>query len=318
MQYPKKKTKGKMYRKVMILFIISLTSCMLVVSPSLYKCKKTEESDAINCDDVSDDDTIQKLAKAEEQNSKLKCLSKVLTELPIQKGKDKGTNLPTVFPHHGDAGHWQVWNRALDKRFKGLKALDRLVTSGNTCSVWEVGANVAAQDSKDLMALYGTCKYHAFEPVPDFNKKLEENWKDENQMTVHKFGIGGKDQIFGVSRNALKGNDGDATFLDDSNKQAGEVKIHIKSFDYVLEKTDGIPSMVEMNCEGCEWNFLMEALKHGWIKKVPIVQIGWHSYGDVGIGLRAMQLCDIRVLLSETHVMDYGLAFGWERWSLKE
>ena len=79
---------------------------MLVVSPSLYKCKKTEESDAINCDDVSDDDTIQKLAKAEEQNSKLKCLSKVLTELPIQKGKDKGTNLPAVFPHHGDAGHW--------------------------------------------------------------------------------------------------------------------------------------------------------------------------------------------------------------------
>jgi hypothetical protein len=53
-------------------------------------------------------------------------------------------------------------------------------------------------------------------------------------------------------------------------------------------------------------------------KKVPIIQIGWHSYGKIGLEARALQLCEIRQMLSETHTMDYGLEFGWERWSLKK
>ena len=76
------------------------------------------------------------------------------------------------------------------------------------------------------------------------------------------------------------------TFLGDSANQAGEVNINIKAFDYVLEKTDGIPSMVQINeLWGLRMDFLTEALKHGWIKKVPIIQIGWHSYGDMMSGL---------------------------------
>ena len=50
------------------------------------------------------------------------------------------------------------------------------------------------------------------------------------------------DTCFNVSRNAVKG-------------VAGEVDIYIKSFEYALEKTGGIPSMVELNGEGCEWAF---------------------------------------------------------------
>ena len=271
----------------------------------------------------TEDETTKKLAMTEQQMNHMKCLKNVLfNELPIARGKDPGTTKDVVFAHHGDAGHWQTWNRAIAARMQGLKALDRLATSGKMCSIWEVGANVAADDSKLLIAMYGTCKYHAFEPVPDFNEKLEKVWKDENRMTVHKFGIGGKNQTFSVSKDALAGQDGVSTFLGDgtdSNKAGAEVfNVNIKSFDYVLEKTDGIPTLVQMNCEGCEWTFLREAFEHGWIKKVPMIQIGWHQYGDVGVGARAWDLCEIRNMLSETHVMDYGLAFGWERWSLKE
>lgn len=194
-----------------------------------------------------------------------------------------------------------------------------MAASGDTCSVWEVGANIASVDSKDLIAMYGSCKYHGFEPFPDFNEKLEEVWKDDNRMTVHKFGIAGEDKTFSVSKDVLAGIDGASTFLGDGTDAAGaEVDIHIKSLDYALEKADGIPTLLEMNCEGCEWSFLKEAFEHGWIKKVSIIQIGWHVYGDIGVGARAWELCEIREKPSETHVMDYGLAFGWERWSLKE
>jgi hypothetical protein len=44
-------------------------------------------------------------------------------------------------------------------------------------------------------------------------------------------------------------------------------------------------------------------------KKVPIIQIGWHSYGKIGLVARALQLCEIRQMLAETHTMTWGLAF---------
>lgn len=296
--------------------------CTLQESTEYDKGQNKEETLKKVQNSVSTDETAKQLAMTEQHMYHMKCLKHVLfNELPIARGQDRGTTKAVVFAHHGDAGHWQVWNRALAARMKGLKTLDRLTSGGKACNVWEVGANIAANDSRELIALYGTCKYHAFEPVPEFNEKLEEAWKDENRMTVHKFGIGDKNQTFSVSKNSLAGKDGVATFLGDGadiTASAKLVNITIKSFDYALEKADGIPSLVQMNCEGCEWDFLKDALEHGWLREVPIIQIGWHQYGNIGVGARAWELCEIRKTLSETHVMDYGLAFGWERWSLRE
>ena len=62
---------------------------------------------------------------------------------------------------------------------------------------------------------------------------------------------------------------------------------------------------------------VVQAIQHGLIKKVPVIEIGWHSYGKIGLGARAWQTCEIRQMLEETHTIDYGLAFSWERWLLK-
>jgi len=53
---------------------------------------------------------------------------------------------------------------------------------------------------------------------------------------------------------------------------------------------------------------LPEAIKHGWLKKLSIIQVGWHSYSKIGSGARTWQLFEIRQMLSETHTMD--LAFS--------
>jgi FkbM family methyltransferase len=260
------------------------------------------------------------LPQSNEDEFQVSCLKNVLwNELPIASGKDKGTKRDVVFAHHGDAGHWKVWNKAIDSRFKNLKILDSYDESanhGNKCRVWEIGANVAADDSKAMMKMYKNCEYYAFEPVPYFNELLVAKWKDEGRMTIHKFGIGNTDASFNITNDVLQGKNGVSTFLGDAS--GGDIEIQIKSFDYALSHSNGIPTMIQMNCEGCEWTVIPEALKHGWLQKVSIIQIGWHSYGKVGIGARAWQLCEIREMLSRTHVMDYGLAFGWERWSIKE
>jgi FkbM family methyltransferase len=117
--------------------------------------------------------------------------------------------------------------------------------------------------------LYGNCNYHAFEPVPDFYTKLEDAWKGEHRMKIHKYGIGGTDASFKVNREAIYGI---ATYLGDvAGRARTGVKIQIKSFDFALEQSDRIPTMVQMNCEGCEFDFLTDAVKHGWIKKVQII-----------------------------------------------
>eukprot|EP00979_Chaetoceros_neogracilis_P016062 scaffold6907_cov124-Chaetoceros_neogracile.AAC.1 len=264
----------------------------------------------------------------------LSCLQNVLwKELPIANGKDKGTTKDVVFAHHGDAGHWQIWNHHIDKVFKGLTTMDAINRNAATaeeggenvngsnkvkkCSIWEVGANTAADDSRTLMKLYGNCEYHAFEPVPNFNEQLLEVWKDEKRMKIHQYGIGATEAKFYVTAEDLQGQ---GTFLMDASggdTSKAKIEIEIKTFDTALSQSSGIPDMVQMNCEGCEWTVLPEAIQHGWLKKVPVIQVGWHSYGKIGLGARSWQTCEIRQMLEETHTMDYGLAFGWERWLLK-
>ena len=253
-------------------------------------------------------------------------------QLPIAKDKEKCTAKDVIFAHHGNAGHWQLWNKHLANILKPVEAMVKANAEqasassksigteaendeqgGVGCSVWEVGGNVKAAASRGMMKMYGHCQYHAFEPVPLFSEKLEQSWKDEPRMKVHKYGIGKKDNVIRVTADALQG---ESTFLADG--KGGDVEIKIKTFEHALAQSDGIPTLLYINCEGCEWDFLVEAKKHGFIEKVPVIDIGWHSYGEIGLGARAWQLCEIRNMLAETHTMSFGLAFGWERWEIKD
>jgi hypothetical protein len=66
--------------------------------------------------------------------------------------------------------------------------------------------------------------------------------------------------------------------------------------------------------KGVEWDMLPAAKKAGFLDAIEVIQFGTHNYGVVGLGTRTWQLCEIRLLLSETHDMvPGGIAFGWER-----
>lgn len=91
---------------------------------------------------------------------------------------------------------------------------------------------------------------------------------------------------------------------------------HIKSFHAAVIDAGGhFPTMLHINCEGCEWDMLPAAKRAGFLDPIEVIQFGTHNYGQVGLGTRVWQLCEIRQMLSSTHDMvKGGTAFGWERW----
>jgi FkbM family methyltransferase len=257
----------------------------------------------------------------EESSYMLSCLNQVLhNELPIsnkqRKMKNQCPGCHVVFAHHWDAGNKHLWNPAVDYRLKPMKVLD---DGPSNCSIWEVGAHTKADDSKQLQRLYKQCQYHAFEPIPIYSTQLKQHWNNNPTMTVHEYGIGKVDTTFTVSHISLQGQ---ATYLGSDTKKTannqGDLTAQIKSFDYAIKDADGIPTVLHMNCEGCEWDFLTDAKEHGFLNSVPVVQIGWHNYGDEthGLGPRTWRLCQLRYMLSQTHNLTNGLAFGWDRWEL--
>ena len=104
------------------------------------------------------------------------------------------------------------------------------------------------------------------------------------------------------------------------DKSKNMISVKIQSFNDAVRDAGGkVPTLFHVNCEGCEWDLLPSAVESGFLKKVPIIQIGFHNYGSVGLGQRGIEYCHIRRLLSQTHnLVPNAVPFGWERWLLKE
>jgi hypothetical protein len=109
---------------------------------------------------------------------------------------------------------------------------------------------------------------------------------------------------------------GDAISSNNNNEEGTTVTAHIKSFANAVADAGGqTPTLLHINCEGCEWEMLPAAKRAGFLDTIEVIQFGTHNYGQVGLGGRTWQLCEIRQMLSETHdTMAGDVAFGWERW----
>ena len=235
------------------------------------------------------------------------CLENTFLNLPIGTGGLK-EDIMSVWAHHWDARTGK-WNE--DIRLEPLPRLEK-----EPCSIWEVGAHKEAADSRRFMNLYPLCEYHAFEPIPSFYRFLFENWKRVDSMSTHNYGISRKNYSINVPLSAIKG---ESTYMvNDENEKSAE-QAQIKSFDFAVIDAGGPPTLLHLNCEGCEWTFLPEAVEARFLNKIPIIQIGFHNYGKEGLGKRAIQYCRIQEMLNETHdLVEGAVPFAWERWLLRK
>ena len=229
-------------------------------------------------------------------------------------------------PRTADTGDYGRWNESIQMARASPMPQLQHGTDSSPCIVLEIGAKREAKRSQEHIKKYPNCQYHAYEIIPQYAKELKEHWKDEPRMYVHPYGLGENETEIMIDIEAL---DGLSTFVGDSEgdkKDEMTMTGQIKSFDFALSEIGQlhnrtadsvIPTLLDINCEGCEYNLLLQAKKHGFIERVPVILIGWHAYGNDGVGARAWELCQTCTMLSETHEMAYGLGFGWERWVLK-
>jgi len=293
----------------------------------------------------TDDNQATSLMMPSTDEKVLSCLKQILLhkELPIISQSPthsdgsprtalngKGREVPFLgaqFAHHGDTGDYKRWNKSL--RMARGQTMPQLQQGKEKtpCIVLEIGAHREAKSSREHIQKYPNCQYHAYEVISPFAEELKDRWKGEPRMHVHPYGLAENEMEIEVDVEALNGV---STFVGDSKggKKEGNKTItgQIKSFDFALSEIGQlnnrtadtvIPTLLDINCEGCEYDLLLQAKRHGFIERVPILLIGWHAYGDDGVGARAWELCQVRTMLSETHEMVHGLGFGWDRWVLR-
>ena len=134
------------------------------------------------------------------------------------------------------------------------------------------------------------------------------------ELSLVSYGIDAEEQSLAMPKSVLHG---DASYIADSatSEAADTFQVKIQSFPKALAEAGGaVPTLFHVNCEGCEWSMMLNLLKRGQLKDVKVIQFATHNYGEVGVGRRALELCEIRQLLNVTHEAVFSQAFAWERW----
>ena len=187
-----------------------------------------------------------------------------------------------------------------------------------------VGGNIHGEDGLILHSKYPLSKIHIYEPVPSFFDELVSYWKIQQQgnnvrVAFHEYGLGMHNKTLFIDTADL---DGQGTFIMDADISHGLIKLQIidaaSEIDGIFA-TEGPVFLLHMNCEGCEWEFFNSAFQSNRISQIPTIQFSLHylpldrSADEIGL-----HYCRIHETLSQTHSLDFGVPFAWQRWTKKK
>jgi FkbM family methyltransferase len=191
----------------------------------------------------------------------------------------------------------KLWNEEI--RFKRTN-----ITIGGI--VVDVGGNTG-YDSERFLKMYKPSKMYIIEPIPKFVEDLKKKFGTEKAVQIYQFGIGIEDC---TAKMTLDG------WSSKISKKGIEVPIKsIKTVGKMLELDKEI-SLLNINCEGCEWDLLEGCIEMGWIQNIKVIQIGTHNRD--GRAETIPRFCRIREYLSKSHQMDIeSKPWAWERWIRK-
>ncbi|MFN4915155.1 MAG: FkbM family methyltransferase [Sphingomonadales bacterium] len=152
------------------------------------------------------------------------------------------------------------------------------------------------------------CFVHAFEPVPDFYKIIEEKFKNNDKVFTHCMGLSRVTGNESISLMDL----GSSVFV----KSKNSVEIQLKSIiefleEHHIEKVD----LIKLNIEGGEYDLLESLIEQKKITCFENIQVQFH---DFVIPDAKERMNRIQQALSETHFLTYQFEFVWENWQLKK
>lgn len=152
---------------------------------------------------------------------------------------------------------------------------------------------------------------HVFEPVREFYDFLASAYSQPDVHTHH-YGLGKES---GTASVLIGGAQGEAT----SQYITGEGRteqIQIKTLEEAMRDSSAqAVDLLNINCEGCEFDLLEHATSTGAAAKLARIQVQFHPKTvERGTARR----CEIRRRLRQTHREEYNFPWIWERWARKD
>jgi len=169
-----------------------------------------------------------------------------------------------------------------------------------TSLMLEVGGFTGV-DVLEMRKRFGGFRVLLFEPV--FHREAQENLRNE-QVEVYPYGLGktSREIFFDIS--------GDGT-----HPSSGGLKGQVKSFTSVLVelKIDRV-DLLQINCEGCEWEVLEAAIET--IHVFHHIQVQFHQNAD-WVENKLERYAKIQDRLTQTHELVFDHPWIWQLWRLK-
>jgi len=146
---------------------------------------------------------------------------------------------------------------------------------------------------------------HVFEPVPEFFTVLQARFENQNNITLHEYGVAEGDDVrtFGVSA------DGTGAFAEGAG-----VSVSFRSADYLAEAMPPLIDLMAVNIEGGEYELIPALDRVGLLARTNRIFVQFHRVGPDPIGDRA----SCRRLLQATHTCIWSYDFVWEAWLRKK
>ncbi|HWU61101.1 MAG TPA: FkbM family methyltransferase [Ensifer sp.] len=162
------------------------------------------------------------------------------------------------------------------------------------------------QWTSDLYSRF-RCKIHVFEPVKRFYDSISLRFKNNDDITVYGFGLGGSDRIDKIRLDSTS-----SSIINASGEGTEDVRI-VDALRWFTEASIGPLDLVKINIEGAEYELLEHLLDGGFMTNVKNLQVQFHDV--VPNAEERMQ--KIRRRLEKTHATTYCYDFVWENWQLR-
>jgi len=147
------------------------------------------------------------------------------------------------------------------------------------------------------------CTIHAFEPVPEFARRLRER-SFPGHVFVHEYGLSDHDS------------ESDITLADDATGLFGTgplVRVRLRDVAGAIETLQlQRVDLLKLNVEGSEYEILERLIRSGRISSIVNIQVQFHRFRRDD----ARRYRQIARQLRRTHSLAWRFPFVWESWRL--
>lgn len=148
---------------------------------------------------------------------------------------------------------------------------------------------------------------HIFEPQPEFCNVLEEKFRSDAKIFIHRYGLSDGQKTVMLSNEGM----GSSVY----SKKIGGVEIELKDIKQVLDKLRiGQVDLIKINIEGGEYPLLRRMIDTGIIKYFKNIQVQFHNFYPNARRLRQA----IRKSLSCSHLLTWDYPFIMENWERRD